>query len=184
MAARVALGLRGAAEAGVPIRVMVGNRDFLLGPRFAAAAGAALLPERVVIDLAGTPTVLLHGDELCTGDTSYQRLRRALRSPMFQRPFLALPYGLRRSAATWLRGRSSAATAGKAESILDVEPRAVEAAFRAAGTARMIHGHTHRPHHHHLVVDGCERDRWVLADWYGRGSYLEVDPDGPRVRDV
>jgi UDP-2,3-diacylglucosamine hydrolase len=163
---------------------MTGNRDVLLGQRFADTAGATLLPGQVVIDLAGTPTLLMHGDELCTGDISYQRFRRVAHNTLLQRSFLALPFALRRGIANWLRRKSRAATAAKPEMILDVEPGAVEAAFRAANVTRIIHGHTHRPARHHLVVDGRGCERWVLADWYGRGSYLEFDADGGRTCDV
>jgi UDP-2,3-diacylglucosamine hydrolase len=184
LAERVAAALRGIANAGVPVGVMAGNRDFLLGKRFANAAGATLLPEQIVINLAGMPTLLLHGDELCTRDVSYQRFRTVARNPKYQRRFLALPYVMRRGIATWLRSKSGSATAVKPETILDVEHRAVEGAFRASNVTRIIHGHTHRPAHHHLVVDGRDCDRWVLADWYGHGSYLEYDTDGGRARDV
>jgi UDP-2,3-diacylglucosamine hydrolase len=161
-----------------------GNRDFLLGERFAAAAGATLLAEQTVIDLSGTPTLLMHGDELCTSDVSYQKYRAFMRNKAYQRRFLALPYGLRSGIAIFLRGRSRSATAAKTESILDVEQSAVEAAFRAANVTRIIHGHTHRPAHHALVLDGRACERWVLADWYGRGSYLEFDGEGGRTREV
>jgi len=184
LAERVSVALRGITDAGVPVGVMAGNRDFLLGERFADAAGAMLLPEQIVIDLAGTPTLLLHGDELCTGDVGYQRLRAVVRNPKYLRHFLALPYAMRRGIAVWLRRRSGTATAAKPESILDVEHRAVEAAFRASNVTRIIHGHTHRPAHHHLIVDGSDCERWVLADWYDHGSYLEYDADGGRARDV
>ena len=184
LAERVCAALRGISNAGVPVGVMVGNRDFLLGERFANAAGATLLPEQIVVNLAGTPTLLLHGDELCTGDVGYQRFRTVARNPKNQRRFLALPYVIRRGIAAWLRRRSGAATATKPETILDVEQRAVDAAFRASNVTRIIHGHTHRPAHHHLVVDERDCERWVLADWYGHGSYLEYDADGGRARDV
>jgi UDP-2,3-diacylglucosamine hydrolase len=184
LAERVAAALRDVAIAGVPVGIVVGNRDFLLGRRFAAAAGATLLPEQIVADVAGTPTLLMHGDELCTSDVAYQRFRAISHDPRWQRGFLALPYALRRGFANWLRKKSRAATANKTESILDVEPRAVEDAFRAANVSRVIHGHTHRPAHHRLVVDGRACERWVLADWYDRGSYLEFDADGGRTRDV
>ena len=184
LAERVSVALRGIANAGVPVGVMAGNRDFLLGERFADAAGAMLLPEQIVIDLAGTPTLLLHGDELCTGDVGYQRFRAVVRNPDYLRYFLALPYAMRRGIASWLRRKSGTATADKPETILDVEHRAVEAAFRASNVTRIIHGHTHRPAHHHLVVDGRDCERWVLADWYDRGSYLEYDAGGGRARDV
>ena len=184
LAERVAAALRDVANTGVPVGVITGNRDFLLGERFTGVAGAVLLPGQVVINLAGTPTLLLHGDELCTGDVGYQRYRKVMHDPKWQRRFLALPYALRRGVGRFLRGRSRTATAAKPESILDVEQRAVEGAFRGAGVTRMIHGHTHRPAHHHVVVDGSDCERWVLADWYDRGSYLECDAAGCRTRDV
>jgi len=184
LAAHVASTLRAVADVGVPIGIITGNRDAMLGEKFAAASGARLLPEQIVIDLAGTPTLLLHGDELCTGDLAYQRYRAKVRSPRWRRSFLALPYWLRRGIGVWLRRKSRAATAMKSEAILDVEETAVEAAFRASTVTRMIHGHTHRPALHRIVVDERERERWVLADWYGRGSYLEFDADGGRARDV
>ena len=184
LAERVAIGLRGVANTGVPVSVITGNRDFLLGERFTEVAGAVLLPEQVVINLAGTPTLLMHGDELCTSDVGYQKYRAFMRNRKYQRRFLALPYTLRRGVAVFLRGGSRTAIAAKPESILDVEQSAVEAAFRASNVTRIIHGHTHRPAHHHLVVDGRDCERWVLADWYGRGSYLEFDDEGGRTRDL
>ncbi len=184
MAAHVASALRGVAASGVPVGIIVGNRDFLLGTRFAEAAGATLLPERIVADVAGTPTLLMHGDEMCTSDVAYQRFRALSHARHWQRCFLALPYSARRGIGTWLRRKSRAATAFKREAILDVEPSAVDAAFREADVARIIHGHTHRPAHHRVVVDGRACERWVLADWYDRGSYLEFDAEGARARDV
>ena len=184
LAERVAMGMRGIANAGVPVGVMNGNRDFLLGERFTEVAGATLLPEQLVINLAGAPTLLLHGDELCTADLEYQRYRRFARNPRNQRVFLAFPYVLRRGFAGLMRRRSKVTSAAKPESIMDVENRAVEAAFRSANVTRIIHGHTHRPARHHLVVDARDCERWVLADWYAHGSYLEFDDEGGRTRDV
>jgi len=184
LAERVATGMRSIANAGVPVGMMNGNRDFLLGERFADVAGATLLPEQIVINLAGTPTLLLHGDELCTADLEYQRYRRFARNPRNQRIFLAFPYVLRRGIAGAMRRKSTVTSAAKPESIMDVENRAVEEAFRAANVTRIIHGHTHRPARHHLVVDGRDCERWVLADWYAHGSYLEFDEEGGRTRDV
>jgi UDP-2,3-diacylglucosamine hydrolase len=180
----VALGMRNIANAGVPVAVMNGNRDFLLGERFTEVAGATLLPEQIVINLAGTPTLLLHGDELCTADLEYQRYRGVARNARYQRMFLAFPYVLRRGFAGLMRRRSKATSAAKPESVMDVEHRAVEAAFRSANVTRIIHGHTHRPARHHLVVDGRNCERWVLADWYEHGSYLEFDEEGGRTHDV
>ena len=184
MAARVATALRGVADAGVPVGIIVGNRDFLLGRRFAEATAATLLPEQIVVDIAGVPTLLMHGDEMCTSDLAYQRFRRVSHDWKWQRTFLALPYTVRHGIAKWLRRKSRAATAAKPEVILDVEPGAVEAAFRTAKVARIIHGHTHRPAHHRLVVDGRDCERYVLADWYDHASCLEFDATGGRTRDA
>lgn len=184
VALAVANAMRGLADAGVPVGVMQGNRDFLLGERFAREAGATLLPEQTVVDVAGVPTLLLHGDELCTDDQAYARYRAVVRSPKGQRRFLALPYAVRRGIGRYLRGRSRSAIADKPEMIMDVAGTAVDAAFRTAGVTRIIHGHTHRPARHHLVVDGRPCERWVLADWYEHGSYLAFDTFGGQMHEV
>jgi UDP-2,3-diacylglucosamine hydrolase len=182
--AAVAGELRALTAAGVAVGVVTGNRDFLIGDAFAHATGATLLSAPLVINLAGTPTVLLHGDELCTADRGYQRMRRITHNPLWQRRYLALPYKFRRGFANWVRNRSRSAISGKPPAIMDVEPQAVESAFREAGVTRMIHGHTHLPARHHLLVDGRDCERFVLADWYERGSYLEFDAAGGRTRDI
>ena len=177
-AARIAAALRGVTAAGVPVHVARGNRDFLYGPRFEHDTGASLLPEQLVVDVRGTPTLLLHGDELCTSDVEYQRYRARMRSADTARRLLALPAFVRRWIARGLRRRSRDQTTQKPESILDVADDAVVAAFRAHGVARMIHGHTHRPAAHHVDVDGRHCERVVLADWHDRGHWLEAGAEG------
>ncbi|MEP7209008.1 MAG: hypothetical protein ABI920_18900, partial [Casimicrobiaceae bacterium] len=109
---------------------------------------------------------------------------RIMRTPGLQRLLLALPYPARRAIAGGLRRESRRASAAKPEPIMDVTPDAVVATLRAHGVQRMIHGHTHRPAHHRLQVDGRDADRVVLADWYARGSYLECMPGTRTVRTV
>ncbi len=183
LAARVMASLRAVADAGVPVAIMRGNRDLLLGERFASAAGARLLPEQIVVDVAGTPTLLLHGDELCLDDDAYQRYRAWAHDASRQRRFLALPYILRAAFVRWMRRRSRRETARKSDAIMDVSARAVADAFRRHGVRRMIHGHTHRPARHALEVDGRACERIVLADWYDRASYVEVDAAGIRTHE-
>ena len=178
LAARVAATLAARADAGVRIYLQRGNRDFLLGERFARAAGAALLPDAVVHPLHGVPTLLMHGDQLCTDDVKYQRYRAWWAEPAHRRRFLALPYFARRGIGAMLRGASERANRGKPEVIMDVSADAVVAALREHGVARLIHGHTHRPARHELVVDDVRRERLVLADWYDRASYLRVSEEG------
>jgi UDP-2,3-diacylglucosamine hydrolase len=183
LGSEVAASLRHVANAGVPVAIMRGNRDLLLGERFAQAAGARLLPEQIVVDIAGTPTLLLHGDELCTDDHAYQRYRAWAHDPLRQRRFLALPYIVRAAFVRWMRRKSRRETARKPAVMMDVNARAVADALRAHGVRRMIHGHTHRPARHSLVVDGNACERIVLADWYDRASYVEVDAGGAQLHE-
>jgi UDP-2,3-diacylglucosamine hydrolase len=183
-AARIGTAIRGVAAAGVPVHVACGNRDFLYRKRFERDTGAALLPEQIVVDLQGTATLLLHGDELCTSDVDYQRYRARMRTPETARRLLALPGFVRRWIARGLRKKSRDQSALKPESILDVSEDAVVAAFRAHGVRRMIHGHTHRPATHHIDVDGRACERIVLADWHDRGHWLEVGAAGPVRREI
>ena len=182
--AAIAQALRGISDAGVPLYIGHGNRDFLLGSQFALVTGATMLPETQVLDLAGVRTLLCHGDELCTDDVAYQRYRRRVRNPALQRRLLRLPYWARRALASWLRRMSRDESALKAEAIMDVNEQAVADAFRAHSVQRMIHGHTHRPARHIHDVDGTTRERWVLADWHDRGQYLAVDEAGVHVHEI
>ena len=166
---------RALTDRGTPLFFQHGNRDFLLGDAFAAATGGTLLPEEIVVDLGGTPTLLLHGDQLCTDDVAYQQFRRQVRNPLWQKQMLAQPLPVRKALARQLREGSDAAKSGKSMEIMDVNADAVADAFRRHGVARMIHGHTHRPDRHRYEVDGTSRERIVLADWRERGAYLRVD---------
>jgi UDP-2,3-diacylglucosamine hydrolase len=176
--APVVAAFRALTERGVPLYLQHGNRDFLLGEAFAAATGGALLPEEIVVDLAGTPTLLLHGDQLCTDDIAYQQFRKQVRNPLWQKQLLEQPLPVRKALARQLREGSDAAKAGKSMDIMDVNAEAVVAAFRRHGVTRMVHGHTHRPDRHRHEVDGTPRERIVLADWRDRGAYLRLDAGG------
>jgi UDP-2,3-diacylglucosamine hydrolase len=181
---RIGHAVRGICDAGAAVYIARGNRDFLIGEGFADATGATLLDERTVLDLGGVPTLLLHGDELCTDDVAYQRFRARTRTAQWREHILSKPYWMRRAIATYLRLRSRHATAGKDEVIMDVNAEAVAQAFRVHGVTRMIHGHTHRPARHELSVDGVPRERHVLAAWHDEGYYLEVDDTGVRTRRI
>ncbi len=177
----VAGALRALADSGVPVHFLHGNRDFLIGERFAAAAGVRLLPESEAIDLYGEPVLLLHGDTLCTDDTAYQAFRAQVRDPAWQARLLELPLAQRRALAGQLRETSQQATQLKETAITDVNLEAVDGALRARGIRRMIHGHTHRPAIHEWMLDGQPARRAVLGDWYDRGSVLRCDVTGWRL---
>ena len=175
--ARIADALHGAADAGVPVHFIVGNRDFLLGEDYARRCGMHLLDDGVVIDLYGTPTLILHGDVLCTDDAAYLAFRKQVRDPAWQAAFLARPLAERRAFAAQARDASRAHTSQTDMAIMDVNHSAVERALRQADVARMIHGHTHRPAIHDFMLDGEPAQRIVLGDWYEQGSVLRVDRD-------
>lgn len=165
--------------AGTPCYFMHGNRDFLLGRDYAAQAGLQLLQETCVIDLYGTPTLLLHGDTLCTDDLAYQTFRRQVRDPAFQTLFLQKPIPERLHIAQSARDASQAHTASAAMAIMDVNEQAVRAAFDQHHVGQLIHGHTHRPDvHQYTLEDGSTARRIVLADWRHSGHYLRFGPDG------
>ncbi len=174
---RIAIATRAVKDAGVPVYFMAGNRDFLLGEAFARRAGMTLLPDGTVHDLAGRPTLLMHGDVLCTDDVAYQAVRRQVRTPQWQAQILAMPLAARRAFAAQARADSKAHTGSTQESIMDVNPDAVTEAMREAGVTRLIHGHTHRPAVHAWQQDRQTLERIVLGDWYQQGSVLCVSGD-------
>jgi UDP-2,3-diacylglucosamine hydrolase len=173
--------LSNAAKAGTPVFLMHGNRDFLMADAFCKASGARLLSDPTVVDLFGRRTLLMHGDTLCTDDSAYQEWRALCRSETWQKPFLAQPLESRRSRMLELRRQSEQDKREKPSTIMDVNDEAVRTALREHDCTQLIHGHTHRPAHHTLDVDGRACDRWVLQDWYGRGGYLEVSPERARL---
>ncbi len=178
--ARVAAALARLSASGVKVSVMHGNRDFLLMGRFCRAAAAHLIIDPTVVDCHGVRTLLMHGDTLCTDDLRYQAFRQRVRSPIWQKIFLAQPLWLRRYEVRGTRRISEQEKEVKSAISMDVTPQAVEQALREYRCNRLIHGHTHRPARHVHVVDGETCERWVLSDWYKHGQYLHVDQQGCR----
>lgn len=180
--ARVASALRGVADAAVPVHFIAGNRDFLVRRDYARRCGMDVLDDGKVIDLHGTPTLILHGDVLCTDDQAYQAFRQQVRDPAWQAAFLGRSLAERRAFAAQARDASRAHTSTADMAIMDVNQTAVESALRNAGVTRMIHGHTHRPAIHDFTLDGRPAQRIVLGDWYEQGSVLRVDRDTAELR--
>lgn len=170
--------LRGLTGRGVALYLMHGNRDFLIGEVCAGRTGANLMEDPTLIELYGTPTLLMHGDTLCTDDIKYQEFRAKVRNPEYQKQFLAQPLAKRRQIIAGLRAENAEEKRLKTEAIMDVTPATVDAVLREHRYPRLIHGHTHRPALHQHVVDGHTCERWVLADWYTSGSYLRCDENG------
>lgn len=167
-----------------PVFVMRGNRDFLLGERFAELAGCTMLDDPAMIDLHGTQTLLMHGDLLCTDDTGYMAFRETVRDPAWQNAMLDRPLPERRAIAAKIRRDSRAQTSGKPESIMDVNNATVTRYMSQHGVSQLIHGHTHRPAVHQLELAGRPARRIVLGDWYEQGSVLECSPAGCRLQQL
>jgi len=169
--------LKKCALAGTPVYIMHGNRDFLLGERFARNSGATLLNDPTVIDLYGRQTLLMHGDTLCTDDTEYMAFRAKVRNPEWQNDLLARPLAERQAIALEMRQASREQTGGKPESIMDVNQAAVTEMMDKYGVTQLIHGHTHRPFVHNFEHAGRAARRIVLGDWYEQGSVLSCTAD-------
>lgn len=170
--------LAGLADSGSKVYLMRGNRDVLLGTDFASRCHATLLEDPTLVTLHGMPTLLSHGDALCTEDVDYQRFRLYARDPGNQQKFLAQSLQERREQMRGMRAQSEASKQQKTEAIMDVAPAAVEDLLRQHDYPRLIHGHTHRPARHLHTVDGHACERWVLNDWYETGGYLRCDAAG------
>jgi len=156
-----------------------------MGRDFAAACGATLLQDPLVIDLHGVRTLLSHGDILCTDDVEYQAFRRQVHDPEWQRVFLAQPLALRKAQIAGMRERSKMEKTAKSDAIMDVNAGAVAALFRQHGIPdRLIHGHTHRQARHALEVDGGNVERVVLGDWGAVGNCLVCSPGVCEFREI
>ena len=174
---RIVAALRDLSDRGIKLEFMAGNRDFLIGADFAAAAGLSLLPDPLVRVIDGTPTLLTHGDALCVDDVPYQRFRAEVRDPAWQTAFLARPLAERKREIEVLRARSETQKKTKSAAIMDVNADAVTAALVEYGVHAMIHGHTHRQGKH----SHAGSTRWVLGDWHAsRGNALLCEPAGWR----
>lgn len=167
--------LAAVSNGGTAVSFMHGNRDFLVGARFAAATGVRLLPDPLLLQLDGVPTLLMHGDTLCLEDAAYNRFRAAVRDPAWQQAFLARPVAARREEAQRLRAISEHEKKSKPAEIMDVTPSEVLRTLRAFDYPRLVHGHTHRPGRHLHPVDGRPCERWVLPDWQQVAAGLRAD---------
>lgn len=176
---RVTDTLRKLAAHGTRIYIMHGNRDFLMNEELCSACNATLLDDPTLLDLYGTPTLLTHGDALCTDDTGYQDFRNMVRNRDWQTRFLAQPLAQRKELIEQLRMQSESEKRLKATDIMDVNCDAVNELLRQQHYPRLIHGHTHRPAKHLHHVDGHACERWVLGDWdSGKTATLRCDEHG------
>ena len=174
----MAAAIHALVDSGVPCYFIHGNRDFLIGKRYARESGMTLLPEEQVLDLYGRKVLIMHGDTLCTDDTGYLAFRAKVHTPWIQKVFLALPLFIRNRIAARMRAGSKAANSSKSMTIMDVNPQAVVKVMEKHRVQWLIHGHTHRPDVHFLIANGQSAHRVVLGAWHTEGSMVKVTPEG------
>jgi UDP-2,3-diacylglucosamine hydrolase len=176
---RITGALRGLDAHGTRLYIMHGNRDFLMDRELGSACNATLLADPTLLDLYGTPTLLTHGDALCTDDTEYQHFRGLVRNNDWQSRFLSQPLAQRKAQIEQMRMQSETQKSGKRMELMDVNDDAVDELLRQHHYPRLIHGHTHRPAKHLHHPDGHTCERWVLGDWdSGKAAVLRCDAQG------
>lgn len=169
--------LKRLTNAGLPVYFMHGNRDFFVGKKFCRRTGVVLLPDPTVIDLYGRPTLLMHGDSLCTADTNYQKYRKRVRSKLTYFLFMCLSKKRRQRIADQARAKSMANVKTLDPALMDVTNEAVLKALISHQCTQMIHGHTHKPAAHNISLQGRTCKRYVLGDWHPAGIYLRADAE-------
>ena len=170
--------LRTLVDRGVPVYFMHGNRDFMIGEKFAEETGVTILADPCPIEFYGKRVLLSHGDALCVDDVEYQQVRAMTRNPEWQAMMLAKPLEERLAIAKHARAQSVARNATLDEEIMDVNAEEVCKVIGEHGVDILLHGHTHRPGIHAVEVDDRIARRVVLGDWYEQGSVLRWDEDG------
>ncbi len=154
------------------IFIMTGNRDFLLGDEFAKQTNCILIDAPYLLEINNQQYVLTHGDELCTDDKGYQRLKSVLQHPITKFIFLNLGTKLRLKISAQLRQKSIKAQQHKSYEIMDVNTATVNQLMQKYPSANLIHGHTHRLDTH--VHDGFTR--YVLGNWSNnQGNAVEIN---------
>lgn len=176
--AAIAAAIRALVESGVPCYFIHGNRDFLIGKRFARQSGMTLLPAEKVLTLYGERVLIMHGDTLCTDDVGYQQFRAKVQQRWLQMLFLSLPLFIRQRIAAKMRAGSKASNQTKSDAIMDVNQQTVSEVMRQHHVRHLIHGHTHRPAIHDLQIEGHPARRYVLGAWHQEGSMIKASENG------
>ncbi len=142
---------------------MVGNRDFLVGADMLKSCGVLALSDPTVLIAFDKRMMLTHGDALCLSDVPYQRFRNVVRSPAWRTDFLSRPLAERYKAARDVRQESERRKREQMSGqYVDIDVATAVRWMHEAGTASMIHGHTHMPGSESLAPGF---DRHVLTDW-------------------
>ncbi len=174
-ATEIKSNLKKLTSTGIPCYFINGNRDFLLGSRFAHDTGVVLLPEETVIKLYGHSVLLMHGDTLCTDDIKYLEFRAKVHQPWLQFVYKLLPFAIKNKVVKKIKGSAKEDKKDKHYEIMDVTQNAVEEVMQKHQVDYLIHGHTHRAAHHTFHSQDTIKHRIVLGDWGEETYALKVD---------
>lgn len=174
---RVVSALADLARTGTAIEVVHGNRDFLLDATFERATSVRVHPSGLLarLPVTGQRLLLLHGDELCTADHGYQRLRRIVRSRWVRGAAPRVPLPLALWVARRLRRASTRALEVKPREEKRMQRDAALRAAAAASAALLVCGHAHEARDEALAADL----RWIVLDAFGgERDALAIDGRG------
>jgi len=162
---------------GTQVHVLHGNRDFLLDEHFTGQTGARVHPLGIGARLPdGTRCVFIHGDELCTLDHAYQRLRRIVRSGPVRGLSRVMPLPLGRAVARRLRRASVQAIAAKPSVEKSIQLDAAAHWAAELDVSWLVCGHAHE-YRTEPLEGGAQLT--VLDAFGGPHDTLVIDPAGP-----
>tara|TARA_A200000113_G_scaffold216231_1_gene221330 strand:- start:19227 stop:19937 length:711 start_codon:yes stop_codon:yes gene_type:complete len=160
------------ADQGVSLFFIHGNRDFLIGNKFASDTNIKILDDMHIINLNNKKIMLSHGDAFCTDDTDYQKFKNETRNSSWIKSFLKKPLDERLFIADDMRSKSKSANSNKPENIMDTNPKAIEESVIKNEIDILIHGHTHRPEVKYFANGSI---KVVLGSWEDKGWVFEYD---------
>ncbi|ADV33704.1 UDP-2,3-diacylglucosamine hydrolase [Candidatus Blochmanniella vafra str. BVAF] len=185
MCINIAKGLKSLNKKKIPCYFIRGNRDFLLGEKYANACGMILLPDNPVLKLpSGKNIVILHGDTLCIYDKPYQRLRVFLRCRIIQKLFLSLPLSVRFCIYNFMNSYVTRYNQSKSKNKLNISTKKAIDILMKNQSQIMIHGHTHQPAIHNIYFYKEKKillKRIVLGCWNRCGSVVRLDDKNDNI---
>ncbi len=166
---------------GIPIYYIHGNRDFMIGKKYAKQSSMQLLPEHYDVTLYGKRALLMHGDTLCLADKNYQKMRKVIHNPLLQFIFNLLPLHFRKKIGWKIRTASQSKKAYKNNNMMGVTQSEVERLLVKHNCQTLIHGHTHQVAEHQFELNGKSHHRYDVGDWFEKYSYLEVTKESIKL---
>ncbi len=168
--------IKTASLRGIQTFFQCGNRDFLMDKEAAAYFHMRLLPDFYVVSTQNGAALVLHGDQLCLNDRSFQRLRTLSKNRLVRFIFMHLPLETRKKIALKLRKKSLALADERDRSpqIYGLVKAAAEQCLKRTKTKILIHGHFHKfgPHQGEF---GEYTYRFALGCWEKNFSYVRCD---------